>query len=95
MGVAVEDQSVVQVFTILLLIYLRVTHVECQKSLLTCLIPCDKKTELCYMKCWVVYRHDIIKKALYMRDCFGHMNKCEDTCVNITNPVRPELFLRL
>jgi hypothetical protein len=90
MGVAIGDQSVVQVVAILLLIYLRVAHVECQKSLLTWLTR-DKDTESCYMKCWVVYWHDIIKKALYMRDCFGHMNKCVGTCVNISNPVRPEL----
>jgi hypothetical protein len=90
MGVAVGDQSVVQVIAIILLIYLRVAHVECQKPLLTCLAPCDKDTESSYMKCWVVYWHDIIKKASCKKDCFGNMNKCADTWVNITNPVGPE-----
>jgi hypothetical protein len=91
MGVAVGDQSMVQGVVILFLISLTVAHVESQKPLLACLAPYENDTESRVRKCAANYWYDIKKKVSCIFDCVGHMNKRIDTCVNIANPVRPEL----
>jgi hypothetical protein len=91
MGVAVGDQSMVQIVVMLFLISLTVAHVESQKPMLTCLAPYENDTESPVKKCVADYWYDIRKKVSCIFDCDGHVNKRANTCVNIANPVRQEL----